>query len=137
MAVGGDYSYYSDNGIDWTQGQHPNFYSSLGLYPINIFWLNSQFIIVGGAYQQTEPKSSFLYSLDGTSWSVIPIYLNSVNEIEIPQMNGVAGNPKVGPVIVPSAIHLNNNINSNTLTFSSESYYQSGVNNISIDVNTK
>ena len=134
MAAGDVYSYYSDNGIDWNLGI--NIRNSTGISSTtNIQWVNSQFIIVGSSQpSQQEPKSNLLYSLDGISWSIIPNY--TISNSDDTQMNGVAGNPKVGATIVPSAIHLNNNINSNTLTFSSESYYQSGVNNISINVNT-
>ena len=83
------------------------------------------------------------YGGSGTTYSIAYSFDGSNNWVSVPNSNKVlttcahiAGNPKVGATIVPSAIHLNNNLNSNSLTFSSESYYQSGVNNISIDVNT-
>jgi hypothetical protein len=86
-----------------------------------------RFVAVGSG------TNSIAYSSDGITW--IPV--TGSKSIFSTGGNGVAGNPKVGAVIVPSAIHLNNNINSNTLTFSSESYYQSGVNNITIGITSK
>ena len=112
---------YSSDGINWT-GLGNSIFSDQGN---GVAWNGLRFVAVGSG------TNSIAYSSNGITWTAVT---NSTNIFS--SGNGVAGNPKVGPVIVPSAIHLNNNINSNTLTFSNESYYQSGVNNISIDVNT-
>jgi len=112
---------YSSDGINWT-GLGTSIFSTSGR---GVAWNGIRWVAVG------QGTNSIAYSSDGITWSGVTDSTNIFT-----RGNGVAGNPKVGAVIVPSAIHLNNNINSNTLTFSSESYYQSGVNNISINVNT-
>jgi hypothetical protein len=125
VAVGQGINYsiaYSTDGITWSGVSGSKSIFTIGR---GVSWNGSRFVAVGTG------TNSIAYSSDGITWSPVSSNIFST------EGNGVAGNPKVGPVIVPSAIHLNNNINSNTLTFSSESYYQSGVNNITIGVTSK
>ena len=123
-------------GLPWF-GVNPNKNSQTGEAGVNnaffngygygVTWNGERFVAVGNPGTHT-----IVFSNDGIIWYGVKDSISIFSDAGI----GVAGNSKVGPVIVPSAIHLNNNINSNTLTFSSESYYQSGVNNISINVNS-
>jgi len=114
---------HSLDGINWSGVTGTN---SIFLMGLSVTWNGVRFVAGG------RGPNTIAYSSDGITWTGVPNSTSIFSNFGF----GVAGNPKVGAVIVPSAIHLNNNINSNTLTFSSESYYQSGVNNITIDVNT-
>ena len=85
-------------------------------------WNNQRFIAAGNG------GNTLAYSYDGITWygNGTTIFTNSGK--------GVAGNPKIGAVIVDSAISLNDGINSNNLTFASDTYIQSGVNAINVSV---
>ena len=121
---------YSSDGINWTGVTDSNtiFLDSYGnANSYGVAWNGTRFVAVGSGITY-----KIAYSSDGMNWTGVTGSMSIFSEYS--SVYGVAGNPKVGATIVPSAIHLNNNLNTNSLTFSSESYYQSGVNNITIGV---
>jgi hypothetical protein len=113
---------YSDDGINWS-GLGKTIFTTRGN---GIAWNGTRWVAVG------EGTNKIAYSSDGKIWTGVPTSSASI----FTEGYGVAGNPNIGTTIVDSVITLNSNIlpNTNRLDIVSDSYYNTGYSNFSVNI---
>lgn len=119
---------HSTNGTSWTTITNSGFIQGVN----DLCWNGRRFVATGGNYMG--------YSNDGVTW-----YSSLQSSIFSNSGYGIASNSGVGAFVAPSAMVIDDNgisgngiANSRTLEFvSSDPYFQTGFNNISVKVETK
>jgi hypothetical protein len=110
---------YSYDGKNWTA----NGSSIITTQGNGVCWTGTRFVAVGTG------TNSIAYSRDGITW------YPSINGNSIfTQGNGVAGNSRIGPVVVDSQVVLNR---SDTCSILSDSYYNKGYTTFSALIQTQ
>jgi hypothetical protein len=110
---------YSYNGTTWT-ANGSSIFTTQGN---GVCWTGTRFVAVGSG------TNTIAHSRDGITW------YPSINGNSIfTQANGVAGNSRIGPVVVDSQIVLNR---SDTLSIVSDSYYNKGYTTFSAAIQTQ
>ncbi|NBV76261.1 MAG: hypothetical protein EBR59_09985 [Methylococcaceae bacterium] len=119
---------YSANGIAWTSLTNTIFATSCTA----IAWTGDKWI-VGGL---NGTAALFKTSYNGTVWYLVT--WSDPNNKQLNTINGIAGNPRIGPTILDSQLVLNSNGTGldNTLDVVSGKYYQSGYTNMETTVYT-
>jgi hypothetical protein len=119
---------HSTNGTSWTTITNSGFIQGVN----DVCWNGIRFVATGGTYMG--------YSNDGVTW-----YSSVQSSIFSTSGYGISSNSGVGAFIAPSAMVIDDNgisgngiSNSRTLEFvSSDPYFQTGFNNITVKVETK
>ena len=106
---------YSSNGISWT-GFGMNLFSVSGN---GVCWTGTRFVAVGA-------DGIIAYSQDGLTWYTTTSGIFT-------QGNGVAGNPRIGATVSDSQVVLS----SGTLDVASDSYYNTGYNEMSTTIQSQ